>query len=314
MASSDRAVEWRGGSLDELVSMLAGPSLAARIEVLAPDGPSRADRVAGEVHMVAGGVSDAFAGPLRGDEAMTHLSGLAESRFRIETRAPDPESGGVVPPGPEEGSLGERSLASLMRYCEQYVMTCILEVWRGGEHATISYRRGEIISTNVDGSDAAERLPDVMTWTDGHYQIVLPPLVLPGPPRAVVRTPIAVPITPPVAAESPRTILGYAAPEAPALREKRPSAAAAPVEVHAPVAVAPAPVAAQVEAPRPEPTIPARAPATRPTAPAQRTQRRVAVRRRSLADLPVVIHVGLGLALGLAVVGAWQVVTGILNH
>jgi hypothetical protein len=40
----------------------------------------------------------------------------------------------------------------------------------------------------------------------------------------------------------------------------------------------------------------------------------VAVRRRSLSDLPVLAHVGLGLALGLAVVGAYWVVQGILAH
>jgi hypothetical protein len=40
----------------------------------------------------------------------------------------------------------------------------------------------------------------------------------------------------------------------------------------------------------------------------------VAVRRRTLSDLPVAAHVGLGLALGLAVVGAYWVVQGILSH
>jgi hypothetical protein len=45
-----------------------------------------------------------------------------------------------------------------------------------------------------------------------------------------------------------------------------------------------------------------------------RNSRRVAVRRRTLSDLPVFAHVGLGLALGLAVVGAYWVIQGILNH
>jgi hypothetical protein len=38
----------------------------------------------------------------------------------------------------------------------------------------------------------------------------------------------------------------------------------------------------------------------------------VAVRRRTLSDLPVAVHVGLGLALGLAIVGAYWVVQGLL--
>jgi len=137
MALGDQAVEWKGGSLDELVAMLSGPALAARIEVLAPEPGTRAERVAGEVHMVAGGVSESFAGDLRGDEALEHLKALSSTRFRVEPCVPDPETGGVAPPGPDEGLLTERPLASLMRYCEQFAMTCLLEVWRGSEHATI---------------------------------------------------------------------------------------------------------------------------------------------------------------------------------
>ena len=48
--------------------------------------------------------------------------------------------------------------------------------------------------------------------------------------------------------------------------------------------------------------------------PRTHTPRRVAVRRRTLSDLPVVVHVGLGLALGLAIVGAYWVAQGFLPH
>ena len=33
-----------------------------------------------------------------------------------------------------------------MRYCEDYVITCAIEVWRGNENARIDYQRGEIRS------------------------------------------------------------------------------------------------------------------------------------------------------------------------
>jgi hypothetical protein len=42
--------------------------------------------------------------------------------------------------------------------------------------------------------------------------------------------------------------------------------------------------------------------------------RRTAVRKRTLADLPVVVHVGLGLALGLAIVGGYWVIQSLLPH
>src|SRR5205814_112949 len=101
-------------------------------------------------------------------------------------------------------------LAALMRYCEQYAMTCLLEVWRGGEQATINYRRGEIVSTTVDGNDDPEQLPEVMTWSQGQYRIVLPPLVLPAPPRP--SRPVQ-PVHPSASAEQ-RTLFGYVPPVA----------------------------------------------------------------------------------------------------
>lgn len=179
MTPTDRVVDWTGGSLDDLVTMLSAPALAARIQVLVSEGAS--ERVVGEVHMLAGGVAEAFAGALRDSSAMDHMRKLAPLRFRVEPCVPDPKTGGLFPPGPEEGLLTERPLAALMRYCEDHVMTCLLEVYRGGEQAMITYRRGEIVTTAVDGSDAPERLRDVMTWSEGRYRIMLPPLVLPAP-------------------------------------------------------------------------------------------------------------------------------------
>ena len=44
----------------------------------------------------------------------------------------------------------------------------------------IGYKRGEIVGTTVDGSDGEERLPEVLAWTDGSYEILLP---APSPAR-----------------------------------------------------------------------------------------------------------------------------------
>jgi hypothetical protein len=374
-AATDRAVHWRGGSLDELVGMLSGPALAARIEVLMPETGGRPERVIGEVHMVAGGVAEAISGSLRGEDALAQLKRLPLAHFRVEPCVPEPESGGIAPPGPEEGQLADRPPAALMRYCEQYAMTCLLEVWRGGEQATINYRRGEMVSSIVDGSDAPERLPEVLTWTDGQYRIVLPPLVLPAPPRAAK----------PAASSEQRTLFGYVPPAAAAaepprrsqesiLRETipfvprrevdadghRPTRPGLPVDIYdaaAPERVTDVGVPAMPgldpdKTPLPAPseprlppasvltTLPDRAPVqSRATAPgfvpakpdsvptltgqaresravtsSPRPPRRVSVRRRTLSDLPVLVHVGLGLALGLAIVGAYWVAQGLFPH
>lgn len=381
MTATDRVVHWRGGSLDELVGMLSGPALAARIEVVIPEGGGRPERVVGEVHMVAGGVAETISGSLRGDEALEQLKRLPMAHFRVEPCVPDPESGGISPPGPEEGSLSQRPLTKLMRYCEDFAMTCLLEVWRAGHQATISYRKGEMVSTTVDGHDGSEQLPEVLTWTDGQYRIVLPPLVLPAPPKPVK----------PVSSEQ-RTLFGYVAPGAPArgaeqprktpesiLRETipvipppaqveasghRPTRPGLPVDIYdaavpervTDVGVPAVPGIDPDKTPLPapsEPRLPAAPPAVlttlpdrgpiqhRATAPGftpakpesvptlsgsaresrpliqqprTHTPRRVAVRRRTLSDLPVVVHVGLGLALGLAIVGAYWVAQGFLPH
>lgn len=177
MAAANSVVSWQGGAVDELLAMLSDAGLTARVEVLpGPDEPP-----AGEVHLVAGGVAEIAAGSQKGDEALATLAALGAPRFRIEPRLPDPATGVLEPPGPEEGTLDERSVVELMRYCEEFVLTCLLEVWRGDEHATITYRRGEIAGTTVDRSDAPERLPEVMAWSSGRFRLVLPPLVLPRP-------------------------------------------------------------------------------------------------------------------------------------
>jgi hypothetical protein len=177
--SADLTTEWEGGSLGELVAALQAAALPVRIEVIAP---GTTDSNAGEVHLLAGGLADAFAGSLRRDDAMAALQRLEGARFIVEARLPDPESGSLSSPGPHEGSLKDRPVASLMRYCEDYVLSCRLEVWRGQERAVITYRRGEIVSTMVGGGDGSEHLPEVMGWTEGSYEIVLPAPVLPPTP------------------------------------------------------------------------------------------------------------------------------------
>ena len=183
--SGEHVTEWAGGSLSELMSVLSAAALPARIRVFAPGSETAP---AGEVHLLAGGLNDAFAGDKRGQDAATALQRVTGARFVIDTRLPDPETGSLAKPGPAEGSLAQRPLVEIMRYCEDYVLTCTLEVRRGEEQARISYRRGELVGTWVGGSEAPERLPEVMGWKEGFFEIDLP-----------------LPVTPPVPAPSRRT-------------------------------------------------------------------------------------------------------------
>jgi hypothetical protein len=171
MAHTERIAEWSDGTLADLMAMIKAEALPASISVIAP-GPAGTN--AGEIHILAGGLADAFAGSLRRDDAVAALERLEGARFLVETRLPEPETGSLTEPAPDHGSLTERSLTALMRYCEGYVLTCKVKVQKGDEQATIHYRKGEITGTEVNGSDAPERLPEVLRWTEGKYVIELP--------------------------------------------------------------------------------------------------------------------------------------------
>ncbi len=280
--SPDQITEWEGGSLAELVAMLQAAALPVRIDVIAP---GAANSSVGEVHLLAGGMADAFAGSLRREDAMAALQRLEGARFVVESRLPNPETGSLSEPGPHQGGLNDRPLASLMRYCEDYVLTCRLEVWRGQDRAVISYRRGEIIGIIVGGSDAPDRLPEVLAWVDGSYEIILPAPVLPQLPSsrrreaqgpAGERTPTAaelrperkrhttLPMAPTVMPATKPTMIPTTKPTA---RSTAPAAAPAIVArpPGQPVPSAPAARLAPMVPARPAPVAP---PPVRPTAPA----------------------------------------------
>ena len=255
------AHEWSGGDLDDLIGILSAPAGSARVEVLGATG----DAVVGEVHLLAGGVSDSIYQGKATDDALDRLRADKPTRFRVEQRLPNPLDGNLSEPGPETGTLDGRALAHLMRYCEDYVISCAIDVWRGNETARVEYKRGEISGVTVGGIDAPERLAEVMQWSSGNYRLVVPEFKLPAtaPKRAKssTATPAPVPAPAPSAqaarnASSTKTIFGMpvaevakaraAAEAAKAAQEAaRPSAqpaaprVATPVPIVVPAAVAP---------------------------------------------------------------------------
>ncbi|MDX2024150.1 MAG: hypothetical protein SF187_28170 [Deltaproteobacteria bacterium] len=267
------ALEWEGGSIDDLVAMLALPALAVRVEVRTP--AAGKPKKVGEIHMVAGGVYETIAGELRGDDAMEHLRGVSPLSFRLQPRLPNPDDGGLLIPGPGEGTLAERPPAELMRYCELYVLTCVLEIWRDTDRASITYTKGEIGSTIVNGSEASDRLAEVINWDSGGYRIVLADLSLPEPAKptpkaapAPARTMFGYPASgstsQPVAVQTASARITPAAAEPVAeTRPSTPVAAApaivdAPAPAAAPVEVAPTKVAKPEPAAEPTPQVAAR--------------------------------------------------------
>ena len=175
-AAAKAGMDWSGGDLDDLIAILSAPAVSARVEVL----PASGDTAVGEVHLLAGGVADALVDGKSADDALDKLRAVKSSRFRVEARLPNPANGDLGVAGPESGTLEERPLAQLMRYCEDYVISCAIEVWRGSENARVEYKRGEISGVTVGGIDAPERLAEVMQWASGNYRLVVPALKLPA--------------------------------------------------------------------------------------------------------------------------------------
>jgi hypothetical protein len=182
-------VDWSGGTLDDLIALLGAPAVSARVEVL----PAAGGAPVGEVHLLAGGVSEALVGGKSTDDALDQLRAVVPARFKIEPRLPNPANGDLSERGPESGTLDARPLAHLMRYCEDYVITCFIEVWRGNENARVEYRRGEISGVTIGGIDAPERLAEVMQWASGNYRLVVPPISLPA---VAPKRPTPVPLAP----------------------------------------------------------------------------------------------------------------------
>ena len=203
--ATQQPIDWNGGTLDELVSLLSAPAWSARVEVL----PGTGANAIGEVHVIAGGVSEAIYDGKSTHDALDKLRAVKGARFRVERRLPNPSDGDLTFPGPDHGKLEERPLAHLMRYCEDYVLTAGIEVWRGSENAKVDYRRGEIVGVTVGGIDAPERLAEVMKWSSGNYRLLAPKLTLPETaPKAPA--PAAV-VAPRASGAASRTIFGMPA-------------------------------------------------------------------------------------------------------
>src|SRR4029079_4997702 len=102
------------------------------------------DTAAGEVHVLAGSLVKAVAGGKSTDDTLKRLRVMSAKHFRITQCLPDPGEGNLTRQGPESGTLKERPLVHLMRYCEVYLITCAIEVSRSDDKVRIEYKRGEI--------------------------------------------------------------------------------------------------------------------------------------------------------------------------
>ena len=164
------AQDWSGGDLDDLIAILSAPAVSARVEVLGRH-RRRGHRRGSPPGRRRLGLDLRRQGDRR--RARSAARGQADPLPR-RAAPPQPDDGDLSEPGPETGTLDGRALAHLMRYCEDYVITCAIDVWRGNETARVEYKRGEISGVTVGGIDAPERLAEVMQWSSGNYRLDRP--------------------------------------------------------------------------------------------------------------------------------------------
>ena len=236
------------------------------------------DAAVGEVHLLAGGVSDALYGGKSTDDALDKLRAAKPTRFRVEQRLPNPADGDLDVPGCGRGDAGEpraRAPDALLRGLRHHLP---IEVWRGNENARVDYKRGEINGVTVGGIDAPERLAEVMQWSSGNYRIIVQPLKLPAVapkrPQAAAAAPAKVPAPAPSAqaarhSSATKTIFGMPAAE---IIKARAAAEAAKAAAAAAAGAAPARPTA--------PTSPATPATTAAAAPASRLLRHPRLRHR----------------------------------
>ena len=169
--------DWSGGDLDDLIAILSGPALSARVEVL---GATRRHRGRRGAPARGRRLGRALRRQVDGRRARQAARGQADALPRRAAPAQPHRRRSRPTRAPESGTLESRALAHLMRYCEDYVITCGIEVWRGNETARVEYKRGEISGVTVGGIDAPERLAEVMQWSSGNYRLIVQPLKLPA--------------------------------------------------------------------------------------------------------------------------------------
>jgi hypothetical protein len=143
----------------------------------------------GELWFLAGIQQDARFGSSKGDEAVDRLMRATAPVFDAEQRLPS-LTGGFKQRLSPRGSFSEVQPVTLMRYCETYALTCVLQLLAKDRTVRITYRTGELVSLD-GGSGGDDTLPALLESDDGTYQFELPPFELPPGVNTVSSAPRA---------------------------------------------------------------------------------------------------------------------------
>ncbi|HEY8943572.1 MAG TPA: hypothetical protein VIM73_04890 [Polyangiaceae bacterium] len=137
----------------------------------------RTPQAEAEVWFLSGIRDEVRFGISTGDEALERLSRATDPQFEAIPRLPGLQ-GGFKKSLAGSGPLAEARPVDLMRYCERYALTCVLDVSAAGRAARVTYQTGELVS--VGGDKQGDVLSEILESSDGTYEITLPPFRLPA--------------------------------------------------------------------------------------------------------------------------------------
>ncbi|HWA71810.1 MAG TPA: hypothetical protein VG937_05740 [Polyangiaceae bacterium] len=146
----------------------------------------RSREASGEFWFLVGILESAQFGVSKADEAIERLLRATEVVFEAELRLPH-LSGGFKKRMPAAGSFAETRPVALMRYCENYALTCVLVLKGKDRTVRISYRLGELLSADAGGG-GNETLPALLESEEGDYEFVLPAFELPAGVNTIVES------------------------------------------------------------------------------------------------------------------------------
>src|SRR6185312_1138467 len=132
-------------SIDGLVAHCQGGRFTGILRIRAREG-------IGEVWFLSGVADEVHFGTSTADEAMDRMRKASDATYELVARLPHP-GGGFKKRFPSKGSIATATPVTLMRYCEQYALTCTLAVESGGVLVEVKYELGDLVSVETTADD-----------------------------------------------------------------------------------------------------------------------------------------------------------------
>jgi hypothetical protein len=159
----------------------------------------RAREGIGELWFLSGVADEVHFGVSTRDEAMDRMRSATDATYELVARLPHP-AGGFKKRFPSKGSIVTATPVTLMRYCEQYALTCTLAVESGDVLVEARYELGDLVSVETTADD--DGITAMLEAQEGTYEFTLPPVELPAgtpvlPPAPALAESIPPPSMPP---------------------------------------------------------------------------------------------------------------------